>query len=99
MQLINGKCIDPNCLEPNGNICKTCKINFALNQNSKICQFVDPNCDNLSTSACVQCKRGFYLSQGGTCKGLPANCESANNDGYCSICVSAYTTNNGACVQ
>lgn len=99
MLLKNGKCIDPNCAEPDGDSCKTCNKNFGLDVNKKICKFVDPNCDNLAISACLQCKKEFYLSEGGTCKNLPPNCESASPNGYCSICIPGYTTNNGACIQ
>lgn len=48
----DGKCVDPNCLSRNNEVCPSCKPNFIFNNVEKICKFNDPNCKNLGPISC-----------------------------------------------
>ena len=48
----DGKCVDPNCMVKNNEICSSCKPNFIYSNGEKICKYNDPNCKNLGTTSC-----------------------------------------------
>ena len=62
VSLVNGKCVDPNCLLSTINSCSSCKSGFLFNETAKICEKNDPFCKDKFNGKCVTCKDGFYLN-------------------------------------
>lgn len=98
-QLINGKCIDPNCQTINSvtGLCQMCVLNYQQNSIG-ICKFIDPNCIQFNfngTGDCVQCIKGYLLKPNSQyCVYQDVNCLSFDETtGNCKLCKVSYYYN------
>ena len=90
LKLNQGKCLDLNCQEFEGEKCKSCKQNFKKDSNS-ICKEFDKNCLEDFNGRCQNCQTGYYVNTEGKCRPLPQNCAFANMmTGDCLECVDGY---------